>query len=1127
MIVLSWNCRGLGTSSTVRKLGEVLREHHPAVVFLSETKCGHHRFESVKQQLGLFGVCVPAIGRSGGLALLWQQEVNIQLRLFSRFHIDVEVLSYDNIAGWRCTGFYGAAEASHRKVGWDILKRLSRQSDAPWMCIGDFNEILFQYEKTGASRPAWQILDFRQTLSFCDFSDLGYWGQKFTWCNNRQHPETVRARLDRAVANPAWVDRFPRHSVTHTASCQSDHKMVILDMKQQSGTQRRRRTPQFCFDARWLQSEDCKRVIEVAWGKVVDGDSHLILWKKIQQCRIELLRWKCVEFDRPQQDIRQLEERYGQLENRPLTTDIHQEIRDIRAKMAEYETREMLRWQQRSKEHWLANGDGNTKYFHSRASSRKMYNNISRLKDGDGRWQDTEEGIQEILLQHYRSIFASIRPSTASIDEVVSGIPRRVTPEMNALLSQPFTAAEAKQALFGMFPFKSPGPDGMSPIFFQQFWNIVGTDVSNSVLRILNERSFLYKMNYTHVVLIPKCDNLEVVSQLRPISLCNVVVKIASKCLANRLKGLMNSIISPSQSAFIPDRLITDNVLLAFELNHFLKVSSRLKKGFAALKLDMSKAYDRVEWSFLRRVLLRLGFESEFVELIMLLVTTVSYSLTLNGEPFGYFRPEKGIRQEAFSCLIQRAEEQGVVQGIPVSPEAPSISHLLFVDDTLLFCEATDRQLDGIRSILRLYSEASGQEVNLSKSSIVISGAVRDEEKRRLASRLGVRLVEAHDRYLGLPAIAGRSRRALFHNIRDRFWGRINGWNSKLLSQAGKGVLIKSVLQSLPTYAMSCFNLPANLLQDMEKMMRDFWWHSRGDRRVHWVAWGKMCRPIVKGGMGFRDLNAFNIALLAKQGWRVLSQQASLLSQVLKARYFPQCLFWEATMGSRPSLTWRSILLARGVLRVGCEELSAPINPREERVIWKPSKKGLFSVRSAYEVVLHLDARVSASPSRPFPLLTEGCENFWQQMWALMVPPRVRVQVWRFCYEAIPTMDNLAKRNRGVDTSCIRCEAGESIKHVLWECPFARMVWALSNISWRLLNVWTEGTAAWIFAVLHKLDRKEGGRFVIICWALWLNRNKKRMEGIDQSPLQVVREASDLLVQYQDVRTKIKLGVRF
>ncbi|KAL0342713.1 UNVERIFIED_CONTAM: hypothetical protein Scaly_1933900 [Sesamum calycinum] len=213
------------------------------------------------------------------------------------------------------------------------------------------------------------------------------------------------------------------------------------------------------------------------------------------------------------------------------------------------------------------------------------------------------------------------RPLVEHIDEQVSSALTRITLKMNYQLALPFKTMEVKQATFG-------------------------SDVTKSLVRILNDQILLHKLNYTHIVLIPKVNSLEVVFELCPVSLGNIVVKIASKFIANGLKSIMDAIVSPSQSAFIPGRLITNNVLLAFEVNHFLKISSWAKKGFVVLKLDMSKAYDRIQWSIFRHVLLRLGFESDIVNLIMLLVTSISYSLTLNAPQFGYFRPEQRICQE-------------------------------------------------------------------------------------------------------------------------------------------------------------------------------------------------------------------------------------------------------------------------------------------------------------------------------------------------------------------------------------------------------------------------------------------------------------------------------------------------
>ncbi|KAL0446011.1 UNVERIFIED_CONTAM: hypothetical protein Slati_1729000 [Sesamum latifolium] len=175
------------------------------------------------------------------------------------------------------------------------------------------------------------------------------------------------------------------------------------------------------------------------------------------------------------------------------------------------------------------------------------------------------------------------------IDEVLSSVGTRVTLELNGCLVLPFTADEVRLAMwYGSSYF----PGWFPPLFFQKFCHIIDVNVSTCVLHFLNFRTSMSAMHYTHIVLIPKTVSPESMSQFRPTLLCNVIYKIASKALTNRLKLCMDFIISPSQSAFTSGRLISDNVLLAYELSHFMKHKRRGRKGLVALKLDMSKACD-------------------------------------------------------------------------------------------------------------------------------------------------------------------------------------------------------------------------------------------------------------------------------------------------------------------------------------------------------------------------------------------------------------------------------------------------------------------------------------------------------------------------------------------------------
>ncbi|KAL0454691.1 UNVERIFIED_CONTAM: putative mitochondrial protein [Sesamum latifolium] len=210
--------------------------------------------------------------------------------------------------------------------------------------------------------------------------------------------------------------------------------------------------------------------------------------------------------------------------------------------------------------------------------------------------------------------------------------------------------------------------------------------------------------------------------------MCNVIYKLASKAIANRLKPFLDHLISNSQSAFVPSRSILDNVLVTYEVNHYL--SHKYKGNFVqvSLKLDLSKAYDRVEWNFLEQVLLRIGFASYFVTLIMRCVTSVSFSFMLNGAPFRNLQPSRGLRQgdplspylflfyaEAFSSMLRKAEEVGTICGVRVCRSGPRITHLLFTDDTLIFCDANPETLQSVCGLFDKFERGSGLQVNYQK----------------------------------------------------------------------------------------------------------------------------------------------------------------------------------------------------------------------------------------------------------------------------------------------------------------------------------------------------------------------------------------------------------------------------
>ncbi|KAA3472190.1 reverse transcriptase [Gossypium australe] len=586
--------------------------------------------EKVRKSCGLLnGIEVEAEGTRGGLCLAWKDDIDVTLRSFSKWHLDVMVKDEGNHEEWRFTGLYGSPYLRDQNVVWNLLKRLSKEGNFPWLVAGDFNEILYSFEKKGGlPRDHKRMEVFRETLGACNLMDIGFFGAWYTWEKGNLPETNIRERLDRG-----WQ---------------------IID----GGT--------------------CSLLVGLSkWANTIKGKKGEL--RKRLTSELEMLMKK----DSDDETLSKI-----------IHTKIHLNL--------EIDKDEVY-WEQRARVNWLKYGDRNTGFFHNYATARRRANFISKLILDNGQEINEESVIQEEAKVYFENLFTS--SGVANPREILKGVEESISIEVNERLLVPFSEDEVRKALKGMGPTKAPGPDGFPAVFFQKYWHIVGKEVLGYCLGVLNEGREANSANTTNIVLIPKVHKPTSLVNFRPISLCTVVYKIIAKTIANRMQDVMAICIDQVQSAFVP------------------------------VKLDMSKAYDRVKWDFIRAVMNKMGFDRKWIELIM---------------------------TEGLSALMRTATKEGLIRGAKESRKGPEISHLLFADDCLMFSEATAKGARILKDLLKVYEECSGQRFNYDKSLIFYSTNMNDESKEAVLRLLGVRSSTSPEKYLGLPNLVGRRKKEAF-----------------------------------------------------------------------------------------------------------------------------------------------------------------------------------------------------------------------------------------------------------------------------------------------------------------------------------------------------------------------------
>lgn len=439
---------------------------------------------------------------------------------------------------------------------------------------------------------------------------------------------------------------------------------------------------------------------------------------------------------------------------------------------------EEIYWKQKSRLTWLRSGDRNTRYFHAVTRGKRIRNTITSIQDSNGVIGKGQKEIATIAEDYFKNLFTSTHTDSNLYREVFRGFQTRVTNIMNQDLLRTVTEDEVRTAVFDIGSHRAPGPDGFSAIFYQQFWADIKTEIMEEVTSFFQGEGLDMLHNHTNLCLIPKVYPPTGMSEFRPIAFCNVSYKIISKILVNRLKPHLSGIITENQSAFIPGKFITDNVVVAHEIFHSLKARKRQATSYMAVKTDITKAYDRLEWKFLEETMRHMGCDERWIRMIMTCISSVSNSVLINGSPEGFIRPERGIRQrdplspylfilcaEVLSHLMNEAMANRSLLGIKVANQAPPVNHLLFADDSLFFSLANKKAAQKLKSIFKRYEEVSVQSINLNKSSILFGSKVQLHTKTLMRNILGIHNEGGIGKYLGLPEQFGNKKSEMFAYI--------------------------------------------------------------------------------------------------------------------------------------------------------------------------------------------------------------------------------------------------------------------------------------------------------------------------------------------------------------------------
>ncbi|KAJ0454037.1 putative RNA-directed DNA polymerase [Helianthus annuus] len=821
----------LGVSEKQRWVKELKLKHGIGFMALQESK---RESISPADLAGFWGSrnfafdSVDSAGYSGGLVCLWDVarfSVSSVVKNRNYLLIRGKLVGSDSVLN--VLNVYAPQGVPAKKILWDELVQLISISDGFWVVLGDFNAVRFREEKKNCEFKVTCASNFNSFIFEAGLLEYNMRGRKFTYSSSIGNKHS---KLDRFLVNAEFFNKWPDASVEAVSTFLSDHCSLIMKTAAENFGPR----PFRIFDS-WFDKSGFSEVVSKVLKKDEgwSGPPDSCLMRKLCVLRAELKVWRDNMLKSASEEVlvalSDLENVQSVMEVRDLTEDEEWTFMECKRILLEEEERKSSDLRQRSRVNWAKCGDENSKFFHAMVNCRKASNRIHGL-EVDGSWVSKPNQVKKEIFRFFRSKFVEecvIRP------RLLCSNMRKLSDSDAAMLDSRFSKEEIKAAVFGCDDDRAPGPDGINFRFVKRFWDLVESDFVDIMDAFYVNGEISPGCGSSFIALIPKVIDPIGLKDYRPISLVGIINKVISKILANRLKRVLDSIISPSQSAFISGRYILDGPLIVNEIQNWAK---KAKRKIFLLKIDFEKAYDNINWNFLIDILRQMGFSEKWCLWIKGVVSSARASVLVNGSPTFEFKCHKGMRQgdpispflfvivmEALSCMIVRACGLGILKGVSLPNGGPVVSHLFYADDAVIMGEWSRENVLNVVRILRCFHICSGLKINLSKSNLFGVGS-QQVEVEEMADVVGCRADAFPFKFLGLSVGANMGRISSWRPVFDVFEKRLSLWKASTLSLGGRVTLIRSVLESLPNYFLSLYLAPVKVIRDLESIIRKFLW---------------------------------------------------------------------------------------------------------------------------------------------------------------------------------------------------------------------------------------------------------------------------------------------------------------